>query len=83
MSSRNFQGHQQVVTLIVKGSHPLSPGSCGSYFGRHFGCQVLSGVVTLVITEDFPHHQLGSLVVIPIPRAEVILCPVAINFTLY
>ena len=64
MSSRNFQGRQQVVTLIVKGSHPLLSGSSGSYFGHHFGRHVSWEVVTSVITQDSPHPQLGSLVIL-------------------
>ena len=37
---KNFQGHQQVVTWIIKGSPPSSSGSSGQYFGRHFGRDV-------------------------------------------
>jgi hypothetical protein len=61
MSSRNLQGCQLVITLIIKGSHTLSSGS---YFGRHFGHQVSSRVVTFVITDDLPHHQLRLLVIL-------------------
>jgi hypothetical protein len=61
MSSKRFQGHQQVVTWIVQDSHPLSSGSSGSCFCHHTGRHVLWAVVTLVITQDSPSHQLGSL----------------------
>jgi len=56
----NFEGRQQVITLIVQGSHLLSSGSSGLYFICHLGHQVPSGVVTLVVSQDSPDRHLGS-----------------------
>ena len=55
---------QQVVSWIVQGSHPLSSGSSCSYFGCHFCCHVSWAVVTSVVKQDLPRHQLGSLVIL-------------------
>jgi len=64
MSSSNFQGCQQVFKLIVKGSHLLLSGLLGSYVYCHFRRHVSWAVVILVITQDLPRFQLGSLVVL-------------------
>ena len=53
-----------MVTWIVQGSYPLSSGSSGMYFCRHFGRHVSLAVVTLVVTQDLPHYQLQSLVIL-------------------
>jgi hypothetical protein len=67
MSSRKFEGCQQVIKLIIKGSHPLLSGLSWPYFGHHFcnhfGHHMSWAVVTLVITQDSPRHQVGLLVI--------------------